>query len=964
MRETERDFERSPGEIFGEKLREFTYTPQEEIYLSGGSYADPILLVFIRVASIIFILSCVYDILFLPWNNLSIVLQHYLPGIALYIFFEITRLFGYDTNKERFHFILNLSLVIPLLHLTVAAPEVSQQVYLLIAVLLAGLYYIVPGRDFTITLAFSLIISLFFIASILYNEINFDNRWILYLLFFHLMILAGLMVTHLIQAMLRRLVRVSMELISQNKVFQHLKEEFCNTIDGLTLGVLLANEKGDILLHNERFLELSGNRDLDDIKSVRDIKIITAGKEQVISLDLLPGKSDIDEELRVQRTERNHWLRLKGFRIYPKLGEPQYLLLLEDITDQKQNELARDRLERHLEAVFSPDSSIILYERGEENIYFTDNVKYLTGYSAVELGQGEPGYESMVYSGDRPFIRKKYKNWCKAGKESILYLWYRLQRRDGYLIWIEERMSRIRSESGKEITTGILIDNTELKTTERMLRKSESSLKRAQEIAHIGSFRYAFAAREIEISDELCRIFEFEDADEIDWKSYKNYIKPEDIEEFNWKLERVLSGYEQIFSMEFRIRTVKNIEKVILLQMEFYWKGAAIISVEGSVMDITTRKELERQLFQNQKMEAIGTLAGGIAHDFNNILNIIMGYSSVISEQLPNEGDLWHKFDRINAASKRAKNLVGHILTISRQHESRRHAINLKELLTEHLELLRAAIPSVIDIRKELRSDSYIYGDPDQIEQVIMNLCTNASYAMKARGGRLIIRLADEDDFVRLEVEDTGGGIPSSVREKMFDPYYTTKPKGEGTGLGLAIVKGVIDGMDGRIKVESQKDEGTLFCIWFRRYEPGSRIDDEMKENIELDEPVSEKPRVMFIDDEEALLELFENYLENSGLEVKTFNEGISALAAMEENPSAWDILVSDVSLPEMDGLEIVRRMRIINPALPIILYSGFKHPAIIEQAKKSGVNKMLVKPVVPMEMLKEINKILNRDGV
>ncbi len=953
----------STEETSRNKLRGINNNPQGELYLSERSYAAPISAIFIRISAIFFILLCGYDILFMGWNTWGGLLTHYLPGIFLYVFFEISRKAVKKIPEAIFHFIFSLALIYPLLHLTITSPEQYQQIYLFEAVLLTGIYFIVPGKEFSTALVLAVAVSLFMIVLMLTNNVRFDNRWILNLLFYHLLILGGLMVTYLIQGMLNRMVRISGELSSQNIVFQRLKEEFCNTLDGLFLGILLADSKGTILVYNERFQELSGSGNLDKTKNIKELELSIIEPESQYYLDLINDSEEINEELHVNRDNKYYWLNLKGIRIYPNKRAFQYLLLLEDITEQKQNKLARDRLERHLEAVFNPESSIVLYERRDKELYFTDNVKHLTGWSSGELSKGKLLYEELVYQQDKRFIRDKYRKWSKAGKEGNLYLWYRLVRRDGEIIWLEERMSQITTENGGEIITGILIDNTELKTTERELRRSETSLSRAQEIAHLGSWVYSISDGEIRISKEIYKILEIGEDKELNWQAYKQYIHADDQEEYHWKLRDCLEKQKQLLSLEFRIITARNNERVVSIQVKLFWEDSNLKSLEGIAMDITDRKELERQLFQHQKMEAIGTLAGGIAHDFNNILNIIMGYTSVIAEQLPNDSDLWLKFDRISAAAKRAKNLVSHILTISRQHDSHKHSIKMKDLLNEHLELLRAAIPSIIDMKKDLQSDAFIFGDPDQIEQVVMNLCTNACYAMKGGGGVLWIRLKDEGEYVRLEVEDTGGGIPSKVKEKIFDPYYTTKPKGEGTGLGLAIVKGIIDGIEGRIELKSEEGEGTLFSIWLPKYVAGMEKEQVVEEEEIALENKSDEVRVMFIDDEEALVELFKFYLESNELFVSTFVEGKSALAEMEVDPESWDILVSDISLPGMDGLEIVKRARILNPTIPIILYSGFKSPKFEEQGKQLGVNKMLVKPVVPEEMLKEIRRILNKDG-
>ncbi|MDP8220915.1 MAG: PAS domain S-box protein [Candidatus Stygibacter frigidus] len=949
-------------EIYGNKLREFSFSPKEELFFSGSKYFTPIVILFIRITSILFILMSTYDIIFLPWNTIGGMLTHYIPGVLLYILFEMSHLRRFTISVNRLHFVITLSFIIALLHFAMIAPERVQQVYLFEAVLLTVLYYIAPGKDFSTALALSILLSIFMILMMLINHVRFDDRWVLNLLFFHLLILGGLMLTYIVQGLMNKMVRISLELNSQNSAFQHLKEEFCNTLDGLTLGLLLLDSEGNILVYNEQFMELSGAREIADKRNISELSFFQTEGTGNFYLDKIRKNEPVNEEMRQELDDHSFWLSIKGLNIYSRTHNEQYLVLLEDITRQKQNQLARDRLERHLEAVFNSESRIVLYERRDGEWFFTENVNHLTGWTAIELSEGKFFYEKLVDENDKLFIKDKYNKWVESGKEGILNLWYRIIRRDGQVIWIEERTSKVETDDGVEIITGILIDNTALKTTERELRLSESSLNRAQEIAHIGSWRFIFSDQALHASQELYKILEIEDGAELNWLNLIEYAHPEDQEQINWKFEELKQKHKHLMYLEFRVITAQGNEREVNVQTEAFWQEDELISIEGTLLDITEHKELERQLFQHQKMEAIGTLAGGIAHDFNNILNIIMGYSSVIAEQLPNDSDLWHKFDRINAASQRAKNLVTHILTISRQHESHKRAFRMDELLIEHLDLLRAAIPSSIVIHKQLDSESYIYGNSDQIEQVVMNLCTNASYEMKNTGGKLYVRLVDEAENVRLEIEDTGDGIPVKVMKKMFDPYFTTKPKGEGTGLGLAIVKGIIEGLEGRIEVESERGEGTKFNIWLPKYVPGAEKEDQEDISVEVEENKQEQIRVMFIDDEEALVELFVYYLESNDMKVSSFGEGESALEEMRANPANWDILVSDVSLPGMDGLEIVRHVRDINPVLPVILYSGFKKPKFKERAEALGVSRILVKPVVPSDMLIEIKAVLNKE--
>jgi CheY-like chemotaxis protein len=334
-----------------------------------------------------------------------------------------------------------------------------------------------------------------------------------------------------------------------------------------------------------------------------------------------------------------------------------------------------------------------------------------------------------------------------------------------------------------------------------------------------------------------------------------------------------------------------------------------------------------------------------------------MGYSKVIEEMLPNDGDLWYKFDRILAVAKRARNLVTHILTISRQHTPKREPIKVKEVLIEHLELLRAAIPSIIDIKPDLRSDSMIFGDPNQLEQIVMNLCTNSYYAMKPKGGKLNVRLFDLKEQVCLEIEDDGSVIPAEVLEKIYDPYFTTKPKGEGTGLGLAIVKGIVEELEGEIRVTSKKGEGSKFMILIPKYkgEEFKKVLEEKEETEKTEQ--KDKLKVLFLDDEVDLLELFTGYLGLNNMEADGFDDSYNALEAFQLTPDKWDIIVSDISLPGIDGMEVVRRIKKMNATIPVIMYSGFKRPNLEELIEELGIVKILLKPVFPDVMVQEIRK-------
>jgi PAS domain S-box-containing protein len=392
--------------------------------------------------------------------------------------------------------------------------------------------------------------------------------------------------------------------------------------------------------------------------------------------------------------------------------------------------------------------------------------------------------------------------------------------------------------------------------------------------------------------------------------------------------------------------------------------------------DITARKKtenekrlLEKQLLQTQKLEALGTLAGGIAHDFNNILSIIFGYIELAQLDINNPALVSDDLTEMKKAAFRARDLVNHILAVSRRAEEKRRHIRLKDVVNEAIKLLKSTIPSTITVTAHVDSDKIVFADSSQMHQVIMNLCTNAYHAMKTSGGELVVRLTDIEiregaliplpdmkpgAYIRLSVTDTGHGMDDETMAKIFDPYFTTKGVGEGTGLGLSIVHGIVTSHDGYIHVESRKDEGSTFYI----YVPIAGTEPD-KEAAESKVTLSGSERLMVIDDETGITDVTSRILKGQGYSVTVFNAGRPAFEEFQKNHEAYDMVITDMSMPEINGFELIKKMRGIAPEKPFIICSGFSDLINKESLKDMGLY-YVSKPVVMGDLMKTIREIFD----
>ena len=381
------------------------------------------------------------------------------------------------------------------------------------------------------------------------------------------------------------------------------------------------------------------------------------------------------------------------------------------------------------------------------------------------------------------------------------------------------------------------------------------------------------------------------------------------------------------------------------------------------------RRAAEAQLRQAQKMDALGTLSGGIAHDFNNILAAILGFTDMVRNRLPEEGRDAHSLDRVMEAGLRGRELVRQMLTFSRKGEMVRRPLQLSHMVKETMKLLRASIPSTVSIKVEADSDSgMILGDPVQMQQVLLNLCTNGAHAMQEKGGVLDVALSTETftgedgrppglkagSYVKLAVRDTGCGIAPEIIDKIWDPFFTTKRPGEGTGLGLSVVHGIIKQHEASITVESEAGLGCTFTAYFPRIsEAPSRApspDDAVPTGNE---------RVLFVDDEEVLVDMGKELLGELGYRVTAGTSSIEALALFEADPSRFDVIITDQTMPDMTGVTLAKAVLALRPDIPVILCTGFSHSVDAESAESAGIAAFVMKPLTKKELARTIRRVL-----
>jgi PAS domain S-box-containing protein len=397
----------------------------------------------------------------------------------------------------------------------------------------------------------------------------------------------------------------------------------------------------------------------------------------------------------------------------------------------------------------------------------------------------------------------------------------------------------------------------------------------------------------------------------------------------------------------------------------------------GIIRDITIRKcteaeqkQLEKKLQQGQKMEAIGTLAGGIAHDFNNILTAILGYTELSLVTLEKDSIVQGYLNEVFSAGKRAKDLVNQILAVAREAKEEIRPIQVGSIVKEVLKLIRSSIPTTIDIRQNIDSDALIMGNATRVHQILMNLCTNAAQAMQDKGGILEVGLREvtiekvspawnfemkTGDYIELTVSDTGIGIPPDILASVFEPYFTTKTAGEGTGLGLSVVHGIVESYGGRITADSESGKGSTFTIFLPITKKSAPY-----HFAEAEELPTGTERILLLDDEAVIARMGSQLLSTLGYVVTERTSSVEALELFRSRPHDFDLVITDMTMPNITGDRLAVELMKIRPDIPVILCTGYNKRLSDETVSGLGIRALAHKPMVRSDLSKIVRKVLD----
>jgi PAS domain S-box-containing protein len=728
---------------------------------------------------------------------------------------------------------------------------------------------------------------------------------------------------------------------------------------------------------NDGFTKLTGYTRKDAIgKTSLELNIWMDQADRERLIDGLRNREYVENlEARFRRKNGEVGTGLMSARILRLNQEELILSITRDITERKQVENALRESENRYHQILEASTDAVLVRLDEKIVYVNPSAVNLLGAGCAQVLIGKP-YLDLVHPEDRGESAERVKksmngDWIAPPRE------HRLMTLDGRIVNVESTGVPIRYQ-GKIHHFGMFRDITERKKVVEQLRETE---KRYRELA-----------------ESLPQVIF-----EVDSKSNITYLNQTGYTLFGYTPEDLANGFNvlEAFIYEDRERIVNdirlNLQGQRLGRQEYtavkkngtkfpvgvhanrVMREQIATGIRGILIDLTPikraeeeKKKLELQLHQAQKMEAIGALAGGIAHDFNNILSAIIGYTQLA---MLNEGaeNCTSELNEVLKASNRAKDLVKQILAFSRQTEEERMPVRVARVAKEAVKFLRATIPATIEINTRIDETSgAVLANSVELHQIIMNLCTNAQHAIGEQSGLLEVAVQNtKTDFsqkndlidlrvgsyVQISVKDTGHGMAPEVIKKIFDPYFTTKEKGVGTGLGLAVVHGIVKKYEGTIIVESEPEKGTTFHIYLPIIDIAAPITDEQPKAL-----TGGYERILLVDDEKMLVEVGQQALNRLGYEVVSRTSPIEALELFKAKPDYFDLVITDKTMPGMNGDVLAKELLAIRPGLPVILCTGYSQAIDAERAEQLGIRAFVMKPILINEISAAVRQALSKE--
>ena len=681
------------------------------------------------------------------------------------------------------------------------------------------------------------------------------------------------------------------------------------------------------------------------------------------------AKGDDFDEFEVEPSERLIEDEIENLLLTDEATRADMAVVLQKLqreaNERKHAEKELRESEKRYRAFFEngPDGVVILDPETARFIEFNDQACRQLGYSRKEFALlrvpdievKESAEETQVHI--QKVLREGYDDFdtlqrTKQGEIRHIHI-----------------TAQIIEIAGRPVYHCIWRDVTDRKLAEEAVRESESKFRKL-----FDSSPQAIALTDIEsgklidVNNKFCELTKYSKEEILGLNTTEiGFYSKADRSKFLKELQS--SGEVNGLEMDFKAKDNSVLHALM---------SARIIQIAGVSLiltifqNVTEQKLLKARLQQAQKMESIGTLAGGIAHDFNNALYSIIGYADLTMDDVPEASPAQSNLKEILNAAYRSKNMVQQILTFSRQKEPEKKLVKVQSVVKEAIQLLRNSIPANIEIRQNIDEGCKpMMADPTQIHQVVMNLATNAYHAMREKGGILTINVTKEkistDDsasypdlypgtYLKLTVGDTGHGMDKLIIPKIFDPFFTTKPMGEGTGMGLSIIHGIVKSHGGDINVYSEPGKGTVFNVYFplieaKPVEPGIVSTEPMQKGSEC---------ILLVDDEEPIVRMVKQILERLGYQVATRTGSVDALEALRANPDKFDLVITDMSMPNMTGIELSPRLLEIRADIPIILCTGFSEMINKNKAKALGIREFAMKPLVRDEIARIIRKVLD----
>ena len=655
----------------------------------------------------------------------------------------------------------------------------------------------------------------------------------------------------------------------------------------------------------------------------------------------------------------NRW-QIKSIKVRTKNLE-------HEISERLQAEAAMRETEEKYRRLIKNLPGIVYRGYRDWSVEFIDKkIEQLTGYTVEEFNSRQINWSDVIFHEDIKAVSDDFIKALKSKNQSYVRE-YRIKARNGSIYWIQDRGQVISNGKETEYISGVFYDITKQKKTEEESLLLATAIEHAAESVIIsnrtGTIQYVNPAFEQlsgfsreDIVGENFRILRSDKHDKGFYKEMWEVISRGNI----W------SGY---ITNRIKDNTLREFETIISPVQNGSGDIVSFVSVNR---DVTQEKVLEAQLQQSDRLQSIGTLAGGIAHDFNNILSAIIGYTELTIDYLEKGSLPYNNLQEVLEAGERAKGLINQILTFSRQSEQDFKPLQLKLIVKEALKLIRATLPSTIEIHQDLQSDAAILGDQTKIHQVLMNLCTNASHAMLEKGGVLSVSLSEAEidssfnvkhfdiksgSYIKLSVSDTGCGMSASLMEHIFDPFFTTKEKGKGTGMGLSVAHGIVKSHNGTIHVYSEPGEGSVFKVYL------PIIEKQLEQKIKAERPIpTGTEHILFVDDEESLIDMGKQLLVSLGYTVTSRINSLEAFELFKTRPDAFDLVITDLTMPNMTGDELAEQLFAIRSDIPVILCTGFSARITEEKAKSMGISAFILKPLIRKDIAETIRKVLDQN--